>query len=886
MTSELSPGAVVAGFHVESILGRGAMAEVYRARDEAGGRVVALKLLDNTLLHDERFRQRFLRESELATSLDHPHIVPTLASGEDGGRLYLALELIDGPDLRQLLRQGGRLEPERAVALVEQVADALDAAHKAGLVHRDVKPGNILVRSEDGQDHAYVCDFGLARHVSSVSSLTGDRGFVGTIDYVPPEQIEGGSIDARADVYSLGCVLYECLTGVRPFDRDSELSVVFAHLNEPPPKLTDVRPELPAAFDEVIATALAKSPDERYSSAGELAAAARAALRGEVVARRRPRRRLLAAGVATTVVVAAAATAAGLLLTGKTHHALPVTITPTELAGAKLGKSTFDLQSLWGNPYQKVSMQTPPNYSELTQQARHLSAYFVGTTDKTVEIATWNSSDRTAEGVGPCSTVAQLKKAYGSRLKPAPGNVHNGVVSGYTVGKSLFFAIDNKTNEVQAVALYSNQLNWAGFNALNDGPCAAGRSNVFTSRPAVSSPATSPASTLAQTLVSHHFTPRLTVRVPPGWSVRADTARDFTLASRTGPSIHFRLDPLASTNGAPLASVSTTPPGLAAWLQHDRSLVVSAPKTTLLGHPALDTRSVDISPSGNAPVTYFTFRGGASSFPVRSSPGKPVRLYLTSIRIDTLVHTLAIAVDAPSKTALDAVLPTAQAIVSSLAVAAVPVQGLSPLSSYCTNVFGGTCLGELTAGTHSTRTFEPALTYTVPVGWTNFGDHPTNVGFVPPGGDWNAVDPGKSDYLGIFRSIAAARPGCAEGQSAIQTPARFVRFLEQSPGLSTTRPLPVTIGGLSGYVVDLRMRAGFKMTCPYSQHMPTVQVITSRAPGLTGLAHNVAPRPFAMRLYLLRYRGGTLGIEIDEVSGSSKLDAYSAVVKSFRFKLS
>jgi serine/threonine-protein kinase len=240
------------------------MAKVYRARDEAHDRVVALKILDDALARDERFRQRFLRESQLAASLTDPHIVRTLSSGEEDGRLYLAMEYVDGSDLRQLLRQGGRLEPERAIDLVEQVASALDTAHAAGLIHRDVKPGNILVGSDADREHAYVCDFGLARHASSVSSLTGDRGFVGTIDYVPPEQIEGGKVDARADIYSLGCVLYECLAGVRPFERDSELSVVFAHLNEPPPRLTDVRPELPAAFDAVFATALAKTPDERY----------------------------------------------------------------------------------------------------------------------------------------------------------------------------------------------------------------------------------------------------------------------------------------------------------------------------------------------------------------------------------------------------------------------------------------------------------------------------------------------------------------------------------------------------------------------------------------------------------------------------------------------
>ena len=212
----------------------------YRAHELEGGRPVALKLLERSSDGDERFRARFLRESHLAASLDHPNVVRTVDSGEDGGRLYLAMELVEGTDLRRLLREHGKLAPERAVGIVGDVASGLDAAHASGLVHRDVKPGNILL-DEDG--HAYVCDFGLARHVAGVSSLTGDRGFVGTIDYVPPEQIEGSTVDERADVYSLGCVLYECLTGSRPFDRDSELSVVFAHLNEPPPRVTDASPE-------------------------------------------------------------------------------------------------------------------------------------------------------------------------------------------------------------------------------------------------------------------------------------------------------------------------------------------------------------------------------------------------------------------------------------------------------------------------------------------------------------------------------------------------------------------------------------------------------------------------------------------------------------------
>jgi tRNA A-37 threonylcarbamoyl transferase component Bud32/streptogramin lyase len=299
MRSSIAAGSVVAGFRVDSLIGEGAMGAVYLAEDTRRGEKVALKVLAPELARDDRFRQRFLRESQLAGALDHPHIVPTIASGEEDGVLYLAMAYVEGSDLRELLRRDRRLEPERALDLIGQVADALDAAHGAGLVHRDVKPGNILVSAGPDGEHAYVCDFGLARHVSSVSSLTGERGFVGTIDYVPPEQIEGGAIDGRADVYSLGCVLFECLAGERPFERESELSVVFAHLNEPPPRLSDLRPELPQAFDDVFATALAKSPADRYSTCGDLVTAARAALRGKVILRRKRRRRrlLVAAGV-------------------------------------------------------------------------------------------------------------------------------------------------------------------------------------------------------------------------------------------------------------------------------------------------------------------------------------------------------------------------------------------------------------------------------------------------------------------------------------------------------------------------------------------------------------------------------------------------------------
>jgi tRNA A-37 threonylcarbamoyl transferase component Bud32 len=321
MREAVRAGTVIAGFRVRSLIGEGAMGTVYLAEELANGRRVALKLLAPELGRDERFRQRFLRESRIAASLDDRHIVPTLGAGEEDGLLYLAMAYVDGSDLRELLRGERTLEPDRAVDLIAQVADALDTAHRAGLVHRDVKPGNILIAAAPGAEHAYVCDFGLARHVSSASSLTGERGFVGTIDYVPPEQIEGGAIDGRADVYSLGCVLYECLAGERPFNRESELAVVFAHLNEPPPRLSDLRPELPDAFDDVFATALAKSPDNRYSSCGELAEAARAALRGRTFARRRLRRRRILLAIAAVLVAGGAAV--GGLLAARSSHSQP-----------------------------------------------------------------------------------------------------------------------------------------------------------------------------------------------------------------------------------------------------------------------------------------------------------------------------------------------------------------------------------------------------------------------------------------------------------------------------------------------------------------------------------------------------------------------------------
>jgi serine/threonine-protein kinase len=302
-----------AGYRIGRPVGRGATGAVYLAWDP-GGRPVALKLLSAELAADDHFRRRFQRESELAAGLRHPSIVPLLASGEADGVLYLATAYVAGGDLRALLLEEGRLDPGRAMRIAGQVAAALDAAHGRGLVHRDVKPANILVE-RDG-DRAYLCDFGLAGHATSPDSLTGRRALVGTIAYVAPEQIEGGLLDGRADVYSLGCVMFECLAGAPPFVRDSDLAVVYAHLNEPAPRLREARPELPEGLDGVMERALAKRPGDRFATCGELVAAAEAALRGEPPPPRpmaRNRRRALVAGALVAVAAGAAVLAVVLI---------------------------------------------------------------------------------------------------------------------------------------------------------------------------------------------------------------------------------------------------------------------------------------------------------------------------------------------------------------------------------------------------------------------------------------------------------------------------------------------------------------------------------------------------------------------------------------------
>jgi hypothetical protein len=271
--------AVLAGYRLEAQVGAGGMAVVYRARDERLGRLVALKVLAPGLAADQEFRRRFIAESRAAAAVDDPHIIPVYEAGEAGGVLFIAMRFVPGRDLRAVLAQEETIYPERVGDFVSPVASALDAAHRAGLVHRDVKPANILVDERPGRaPHVYLSDFGVSKGAMSSAGMTASGVFLGTPDYAAPEQIQGLTVDGRADQYALACVAYQLLTGVPPFQRDQGMAVLFAHMSEPPPSLASRRPGLPAAADQVLARALAKVPEKRYGSCREFADALQEAL--------------------------------------------------------------------------------------------------------------------------------------------------------------------------------------------------------------------------------------------------------------------------------------------------------------------------------------------------------------------------------------------------------------------------------------------------------------------------------------------------------------------------------------------------------------------------------------------------------------------------------
>lgn len=274
---ELASGTDFGDWRIDRLIGRGGMGVVYQATDRRLGRPVAIKLIAGDRVSDPAFRERFEREAKLTAAIDHPNVIPVYSAGEIDGQLYLATRFVDGTDLHDLLRRDGPLPPERAADVVRQVGEALDAAHAAGLVHRDVKPANVLLTGR----HAYLSDFGLTRSVEAEAALTDTDERLGTVDFMSPEQLRGQRIDARSDVYALGCLLYTTLTGSPPFHRASAAATITAHLESPIPQVSH-QLGVPDEFDAVLRRALAKEPEDRFPSAGDLGRAAVAAAQGQI----------------------------------------------------------------------------------------------------------------------------------------------------------------------------------------------------------------------------------------------------------------------------------------------------------------------------------------------------------------------------------------------------------------------------------------------------------------------------------------------------------------------------------------------------------------------------------------------------------------------------
>ena len=274
---DLTVGATFAEHQIVAIAGRGAMGMVYRARHH--DRDVALKVIAPELSEDREFRIRFQREYEAEVSIRHPNVVRVYGAGAKDGRLYVTMQYVEGSDLATLLRQGP-LPPAQAAKLIAQVADALDAAHARGIVHRDVKPANVLIEGDGEAMHCILTDFGLMKNVSAATEpLTKAGSFLGSCDYAAPEQLLGERIDARVDVYALGCMLFQAVTGEVPFPRPVSAATMLAHMDEPPPVVSEHAPDAPRGLDDVVRTAMAKDPEERYATAGALGRAAVTATR-------------------------------------------------------------------------------------------------------------------------------------------------------------------------------------------------------------------------------------------------------------------------------------------------------------------------------------------------------------------------------------------------------------------------------------------------------------------------------------------------------------------------------------------------------------------------------------------------------------------------------
>jgi serine/threonine protein kinase len=365
-------GTEFAGYRIDGLLARGGMGVVYRAEHPRLGATIALKVMDPELAQDEAFRERFVREARAAAQIKHPNIVPIYDAGEWHGDLYMAMRYIEGDELRSLIRKGGPLSTQQTYVIGAQIASALDAAHRSGLIHRDVKPGNILVEpgpEPDSAPIAYLADLGLTKRVDSQSGVTGSGELLGTIDYIAPEQINGLRVDGRADVYSLACVLFECLTGTVPYVRENQAAVLWAHLHDDVPRASAVDPTLSPAVDAALARGMAKSPDDRFTTGRELVEALRAPLEAATTAgrdgaptrpipassggavtvapaptggRRGGRLALLLAAVLAGVLLGGAAAAAVAFLVADDDTAAPLTVTSESPATTEETPSSRD----------------------------------------------------------------------------------------------------------------------------------------------------------------------------------------------------------------------------------------------------------------------------------------------------------------------------------------------------------------------------------------------------------------------------------------------------------------------------------------------------------------------------------------------------------------
>jgi hypothetical protein len=279
MATAIGAGTSIGDYRIVGLLGKGGMGAVYRAEHVPTGESVALKVLSKSLADNEEFRRRFLREYRYAAELDHPNIVHVREVGEAGGHVFMAQQVVEGTDLEALLAVEGVIDVRRSLSILEQVARAVDAVHDSGLLHRDIKPGNVLIAAEGRDERAFLTDFGLSKHPTrETRALTASGEFVGNLYYTAPEQVLGKPVGPEADVYALGCVLYECLTGEPPFHGERAVELMEAHVEDPPPRVTAQRPDLPAGIDDVVARAMAKDPSARYGHATELIEAAANAL--------------------------------------------------------------------------------------------------------------------------------------------------------------------------------------------------------------------------------------------------------------------------------------------------------------------------------------------------------------------------------------------------------------------------------------------------------------------------------------------------------------------------------------------------------------------------------------------------------------------------------